>query len=111
MPMKSGRILAVFLAFSAVGFAQPEPFDAVPVGGFPADWKQWANDGRTAFTVSATGAKSVPNWLVYGPTSASTGRAWRNKPLPADGVVSADVFLNNPADTVVFARGAGLDGA
>ncbi|MGL6097771.1 MAG: hypothetical protein ACRC7O_18470, partial [Fimbriiglobus sp.] len=46
-----------------------------------------------------------------GPTSASTGRAWRNKPLPADGVVSADVFLNNPADTVVFARGAGLDGA
>jgi hypothetical protein len=94
-----------------------ENFDGVATGALPADWSQWSSNASNPFAVSpATSgtnpiyARSAPNALAFTPLSGVSGRAWYNASQPANVTVSTDVYLNNPLDSVVFARGANLGG-
>lgn len=94
-----------------------ENFDGVATGSLPGDWAQWSSNGSSPFAVSpATSgtnpiyARSAPNALAFTPLSTVSGRAWYNVSQSANVTVSTDVYLNNPLDSVIFARGANLSG-
>lgn len=94
-----------------------ESFDNTAPGGLPGDWTQWASNGSSPFAVSGPTSgtnpvyvQTAPHALAFTPLSNVSGRAWHTVSQSANVTVSADIYLNNPLDSLVFARGANLGG-
>jgi hypothetical protein len=83
-------------------FRRPAP------GGLPAGWAQWGESGNSGLRVST--ANSLTESAGLRSVSPDTGavRAWLDTVMPADGQVSAAVYLDGSAPAQIIARGQDL---
>jgi hypothetical protein len=75
-----------------------------PSPGLPAGWSQWSGPGKfTATTVT-------DETLRLDAASATQGRAWLSRTLPADVQVSSSIYVDSLVPTGLIARGSNLAG-
>jgi hypothetical protein len=87
-----------------------ESFARPVAGGLPADWAQWSGSTATFRVSTARVLTGSAGLSITSPTTAPV-RAWYDSALPADGEVTAAVYLNSLVPAEIIARGQNLNTA
>lgn len=86
-----------------------QPFDSIPVGSIPNNWRQWADGG--SFAVTGSRSQSAGRSLASTANSNQSSRIWTGQVMPADFGVSAYVYLDSLQPIQLMIRGRNLNTA